>query len=204
MKSLLACAAIALGVTAALFSLMAWMVGGNGPLPAASAARDPISITMVERPQRLERRQRTLPEPPPPLPPLPTASVADNASAPARPQPPSLPPLALSDIDTMAVSMPGKPGFAQSDSQAMPLYRVEPAYPPRAKRMRAEGFVVMKFTIAPDGRPTEITVMESQPVRLFDRAAVKALARWKYQPKRVDGKAVPQPGQTLKLEFRLQ
>ncbi|USD38836.1 MULTISPECIES: energy transducer TonB [Ferrimonas] len=203
MKSLLAYGVIALAVTAGLFSLMAWMVGGSGFQAPTATTREPITIAMVERPQRLERRQRTLPEPPPPLPPLPTATVT-NSSDVTRPMPPSLAPMALSDVGSLTVSMPGKPGFSQSDRQAMPLYRVEPAYPPRAKRMRAEGFVVMKFTIAADGRPTEIAVMESQPVRVFDQAAVKALARWKYQPKMVDGNAVPQPGQTLKLEFRLQ
>ncbi|MBY6188635.1 energy transducer TonB [Marinobacter hydrocarbonoclasticus] len=191
------------GITAGLFSLMAMMVtGGPGAAPSEPGPA-PVSVLMADRPEQLNRRSRALPEPPPPLPELPQAQVVDNASTASVEMAMDLPSLALEGPGNIQIGMPGKAEMATADRQAMPLYRVEPAYPQRALRMRAEGYVVMEFTIDEQGRPRNIRVIESEPIRLFDQAAMKALSRWKYQPKQLDGKAVPQPGQTAKLEFKL-
>jgi protein TonB len=61
----------------------------------------------------------------------------------------------------------------------------------------------MSFTIDETGQPTDIEVLEAEPKRVFEREAIRALRNWKYQPKLVDGKAVTQPGQSVKLEFKL-
>lgn len=86
----------------------------------------------------------------------------------------------------------------------MPLYRVEPRYPARAMKQGAEGYVVMSFTIDTQGRPTDVKVIEAKPRRLFEREATRALKKWKYQPKVLDGKAIEQIGQTVRLEFKIQ
>ena len=65
-------------------------------------------------------------------------------------------------------------------------------------------YVVMKFTIDPTGKPTDIEVVEANPPRVFEREAMRALRSWKYQPKVEDGTAQSQPGQTVKLEFQLE
>ena len=85
----------------------------------------------------------------------------------------------------------------------MPLYRVEPRYPSRALRQGKEGYVVLKFTIDTQGRPIDITIMDAKPHRLFDKEAIRALRKWKYQPQVVNGTAMAQQGQTVRLEFRL-
>ncbi|MBY5991111.1 energy transducer TonB [Ferrimonas balearica] len=203
MRDYLLAALLGLAVTAGLFSLMALMVtGGPGGAPSEPSAA-PVSVLMAERPEQLNRRSRALPEPPPPLPELPQAQVVENASAAPVELALDLPSLSLDGPGDISVAMPAKGELATADRQAMPLYRVEPAYPQRALRMRAEGYVVMEFTIDEQGRPRKISVLESEPVRLFDQAAMQALARWKYQPKMVDGQPVAQPGQTAKLEFKL-
>ncbi|ADN75628.1 TonB family protein [Ferrimonas balearica DSM 9799] len=190
-------------ITAGLFSLMAMMVtGGPGKAPSEPGPA-PVSVLMADRPEQLNRRSRALPEPPPPLPELPQAQVVENSSATNVQMNLDLPTLSIDGPGDIQIGMPAKADLATADRQAMPLYRVEPAYPQRALRMRAEGYVLMEFTIDEQGRPRNIRVIESEPVRLFDQAAMKALARWKYQPKQLDGKAVSQPGQTAKLEFKL-
>lgn len=190
-------------ITAGLFSLMAMMVTGVPGAAPSDPGPAPVSVLMVDRPEQLNRRSRALPEPPPPLPELPQAQVVDNASNRSVDMAMDIPALSLEGPGDIQIGMPAKADLATADRQAMPLYRVEPVYPQRALRMRAEGFVVMEFTIDEQGRPRNIKVIESEPVRLFDQAAMKALARWKYQPKQEEGKAVPQPGQTAKLEFKL-
>ncbi len=203
MRDYLLALVLGAAITAGLFSLMAMMVTGAPGAAPGEPGPAPVSVLMVERPEQLNRRSRALPEPPPPLPELPQAQVVEGASNPAVEMAMTLPALALEGPGNLQIGMPAKADLAAADRQAMPLYRVEPAYPQRALRMRAEGYVVMAFTIDEQGRPRDIKVIESEPVRLFDQAAMQALARWKYQPKQVDGKAVPQPGQTAKLEFTL-
>ena len=61
----------------------------------------------------------------------------------------------------------------------------------------------MSFTIDEQGRPTDVKVTDAKPRRMFEREAVKALKKWKYQPKVIDGKTIAQVGQTVKLEFTL-
>ncbi|MEZ9547650.1 energy transducer TonB, partial [Vibrio crassostreae] len=62
---------------------------------------------------------------------------------------------------------------------------------------------IMSFTIDETGRPMDIQVTDANPRRMFEREAMRALKKWKYQPKVVDGKAIAQVGQTVKLEFKL-
>jgi protein TonB len=46
-------------------------------------------------------------------------------------------------------------------------------------------------------------VIDSEPRRVFDREARKALSKWRYNPKVVDGKAMKQIGLTVQLDFNL-
>jgi protein TonB len=61
----------------------------------------------------------------------------------------------------------------------------------------------MRFTILEDGSVGDVAVVEAEPKRVFDREAIRALKRWKYSPKVVDGKAVQQPGIMVQLDFSL-
>lgn len=92
---------------------------------------------------------------------------------------------------------------APSNTQARPIIQVEPKYPMAAAREGIEGWVKLSFSIDATGRTDNITVIESEPRRVFDNAARSALKRWKYQAKMVDGKAVSQPNQLVMLEFGL-
>lgn len=115
-----------------------------------------------------------------------------------------------SHVSAMAISMPGiesmqKPvsGVA-AQSMAMPLYREDPKYPRRALRMGKQGHVTLSFDINEAGRVVNIQVLQSNPSGLFDRAAKSALTRWKYKPMVVDGNAVSQLGQKIRLDFKLE
>ncbi len=89
-------------------------------------------------------------------------------------------------------------GSANMD--VIPLVRIAPIYPQKALRMRKEGYVKMRFTIDPDGRVHNVEVIESKPGRFFDDAAKKAIKKWKFKPKVVNGKAVEQVGeQTIRF-----
>ena len=61
----------------------------------------------------------------------------------------------------------------------------------------------MEVLIRPDGTVSNVKVMESNPPRIFDQAAVMAMQRWKFRPKIVDGNAVSQRAKQT-IEFTLE
>ncbi|MEZ9565142.1 energy transducer TonB [Vibrio artabrorum] len=188
----------------ALFSFMAWMVDNGHQRSADNRETLSFNMVMVEQEQQVQRRQRVVPEKPemPEPPPKAQASQSQAEVTPLNSMS-SLPSLNLdTSIDGLAINAPTFSDFG-SNQQAMPLYRVEPRYPAKALKRGAEGYVMMSFTIDETGRPVDIQVTDANPRRMFEREAVRALKKWKYQPKVVDGKAIAQVGQTVKLEFKL-
>lgn len=188
----------------ALFSFMAWMVDNGHQRSPDNSETLSFNMVMVEQEQEVQRRQRAVPEKPE-MPEPPPEAQASQSQAEVTPlnSMSSLPSLDLNtSIDGLAINAPIFSDFG-SNQQAMPLYRVEPRYPAKALKRGAEGHVIMSFTIDETGRPIDIQVTDANPRRMFEREAMRALKKWKYQPKVVDGKAIAQVGQTVKLEFKL-
>jgi protein TonB len=77
-----------------------------------------------------------------------------------------------------------------------------PTYPARARERGTEGWVDLEFTVAKDGTTRDALVRAAEPVGTFDRAALDAVKRWRYEPRVVDGNVVEQRVQT-RLRFRL-
>ena len=67
-----------------------------------------------------------------------------------------------------------------------------PDYPPQALRDGLEGWVEVEFTVDARGATGDILVAASEPAGVFDAAATAAVAGWRYQPRVVNGRAVPQ------------
>lgn len=89
------------------------------------------------------------------------------------------------------------------DREAVPVVRVNPIYPSGAAQRGIEGYATIKFTIGPSGNVTDAEVIGSDPPGVFDRAALKAIRRWRYDPKLVDGRPVARPNQRVTLTFEL-
>ncbi|MDG1121227.1 MAG: energy transducer TonB, partial [Glaciecola sp.] len=73
----------------------------------------------------------------------------------------------------------------------------------QAARDGKEGWVRLSFTINEVGGVDDVTVTEAEPKRVFDREAKRALRKWKYKPKIVDGKPEKQFGMKVQLDFKL-
>jgi protein TonB len=89
------------------------------------------------------------------------------------------------------------------DREAVPLVRVDASYPPRAKQQGIEGYVELRFTITPVGTIADVEVMRSKPPYIFDREAIRAVRKWRYNPKLENGLAIARPNQTVRIEFKL-
>ncbi|MBW2940574.1 energy transducer TonB [Zhongshania aquimaris] len=129
-------------------------------------------------------------EPPPEMPPI-TQTIAKNVDFTIDLTPPS-------HSEKISHNHSGP-----TDSTAIPIVRIAPDYPNRMATRGIEGYVDLIFDISTAGVPTNIRVTESEPEGAFDKAAIRALARWKYRPKQVDGYPVTQTGQQTRIRFDL-
>ncbi len=149
-------------------------------------------------------------------------SVNDkNRKKPQRPektdQPPPPPPMQQSKVQPEAGDMGvGIPNLgdgvdiaggvnlgAGSDGDIMPLVRVAPQYPRKALSRGIEGWVQVEFTISKVGTVENPIVIDADPPGIFNRAALKAVAKWKYKPKIEDGVAVERDGVSTVITFEL-
>jgi TonB family protein len=76
-------------------------------------------------------------------------------------------------------------------SQLTLLKSVHPVYPPKAESARIDGWVELDFTIAVTGQAQDLLVHASSPAGVFEEAAKKAVAQWRYQPVLRDTKPTP-------------
>ena len=57
-----------------------------------------------------------------------------------------------------------------------------PRYPPEALRAGTSGEVLVEITVGTDGSVTNARVVRATPPRVFDREALNAVRRWKFEP----------------------
>jgi protein TonB len=107
-------------------------------------------------------------------------------------------------VEGAAARMSNIGGSGGADRDAVPLVRIEPDYPMQARQRGQEGWVVLEFTISTAGTVKDVEVVASEPGTVFDRAAVQAVRKWKYNPKVVDGKPVERSGMKVRLDFEME
>jgi protein TonB len=93
---------------------------------------------------------------------------------------------------------------AGSDRDVVPLVRIAPDYPPRALQRGLEGWVQVQFTITATGTVKDAVVVNAEPKQIFDDAALKSIARWRYNPKVENGTAVERVGVQTIIRFQLE
>ena len=69
-----------------------------------------------------------------------------------------------------------------SAEELIPITRETPAYPYGALARGVEGSVLLEYTVDERGRVVAPRVIQATPPGVFDRAALKALSRWRYEP----------------------
>jgi protein TonB len=105
---------------------------------------------------------------PPPAPtPAPVQRPAQQAAAPAPVQQASAPPPAAAP---------------RVSNELRPISTPAPQYPRQAARLRRAGSVEVEFTVGTDGSVTSSRVVNASPPRIFDREALQAIDRWRFQP----------------------
>ena len=192
-------ALLALAITFGLFYLMQYLISMGSERGANVRKGQVIEFVRLKRDTAAQTRKRELPkkEKPPEPPPPPELQMSQNDAP---------------DANSMAIAAPdlsagpdlgsGPNLGAPSDSDSVPLVRVPPQYPIRAAERGIEGWVVLRFTITATGTVDNPVVLDAQPKRIFDRAAIRSIKKWKYRPRIVDGVAI-QRVEEVRLTFDL-
>lgn len=189
-------------ITFALFVIMAKLIA-NSSRPADEVPEIPVIDVVMSEPEDNTQTRSRVPPPPPPPPQQPPKMQPQEPEANDP------------NTDGMSFNLPGVdvggadvaiggPGALMRDGEATPIVRIEPKYPIEAARDGKEGWVRLSFTINEVGGVDDIEVIDAEPKRIFDREARRALSRWKYKPKVVDGKPVKQFNQKVQLDFKLE
>ena len=120
----------------------------------------------------------------------------------------NMPALDLPDLD---VPVSGGEGmylgnFATVDrteeGDIIPIVVIRPMYPRDAAMKGQEGWVKVEFTITSIGTVKNPRVIDSKPPRVFNREAIRAILKWKFKPRVVDGVAVERMA-TQVIDFSL-
>jgi TonB family protein len=113
------------------------------------------------------------------------AALNERLSAPAKPK------------DAAPPAMP-----QVSASLLKETVRLSPDYPANALSTGTEGWVELAFKVLADGNVADVSVVDSMPPHLFDRAARDALLRTRYQPFTQDGRPIAVTSK-IRVSFQL-
>jgi protein TonB len=200
--------AAAWGISVALFWLLRTLIGVSGVLDELQAPPK-IEFVRLRKDTEVEEKKRVKPqiEKPEPPPTAENVTAADKLSV-----------IPGADLAALAPSVDysgaggGVIGLGASelaftggsDRDAVPQVRIQPDYPIQARQKGIEGWVDVKFTVGVDGSVRDAVVVNAQPKRIFDRAAIQAVKGWKYNPKIEDGRPVERRGLRVRIRFQLE
>lgn len=196
---------LAIVVTLVTFYVMHLLIAGSRGEPDQLEPPPGIRFGPVEIDERVETRDRRRPPPPPPPeepPPPPDMDISQMEQ-----QVHDMPDLDMPELDfARAGSGPFLGAMGQVDrteeGDVVPLVRIQPQYPRDAAMNQIEGWVKIEFTIDETGSVRNPRVVEARPPRVFDREAIRAILRWRFKPRVVDGQPVPRQA-TQVIEFTL-
>lgn len=187
---------VAVIVTIGLFMLLATVITQQQDVQLDDDASIEINVTRQiedttdQRRQDLQRPVLDQPPPPPPTVSDPDFRPSTNVQMGALPD--------LSNVDLNIGT-----GF-NPDRDAQPLVRIPPQYPQRCMdRARTVETVVLEFDVSPEGSVVNPEVLDSTNSCL-NRAAIRAVQRWRYNPKVVDDVAQPRFGVRTAIDFTLE
>jgi protein TonB len=159
---------------------------------AIEVIKKPLTATIIEEikvpppppppppPRKIVEPPKTLqPYVPPPDVPVPTQTTEPVISAVT----------AIAPTEPVVIAPPSPPVVAPPQPKpairrgAVPIERVEPVYPREAIRDNiSSGKVVARLQVDEKGLVTNVTIVEANPRRVFDREVIRALSQWKFAP----------------------
>lgn len=89
-------------------------------------------------------------------------------------------------VSAPATEAPATPPSFHADY----LANLAPEYPPLSRRLGEQGTVCLRVRVSADGLPVETHLDSSSGHSLLDRAALEAVADWRFVPAKLGDRAV--------------
>ena len=190
---------IGMVVTLSLLFVMQLLIASGKQALTDPRERHKLEFVRVKRNENLNTADFTPEKPPKPpeTPPETPPQDLDNID-PNAPTISIRPPQVSADTN---IGGPGSMNIAEGDY--LPIVRVAPVYPTRALTRELEGFVDMSFTVTAAGTVKDPIVLQSTS-SLFERAATRAVLKFKYKTRVVDGIPVEVVGVKTRITFVLE
>jgi protein TonB len=186
-------------VTVSLLFVMQLLIVTGKQALTDPRERHKLEFVRVKRNENLNVED-IIPEKPPKPPETPPETPPQDMDN-VNPDAPTInvaPPTVNANTD---IGGPGGMNIAEGDY--LPIVRVAPVYPARALSRGLEGFVDLSFTVTTTGSVKDPIVLQSTS-SLFERAAIRAVLKFKYKPRVVDGVPVDVPGVKTRISFQLE
>ena len=186
-------------VTLSLLFVMHLLIEHAEDAISSERERHQLDFVRVKRNETLNTEELT-PEKPPKPPEVPPEVPPQDMDA-VDPNAPSIKIPAPEVSANVDIGGPGGMNIAEGDY--LPIVRVAPVYPARALSRGVEGYVDMGFTVTTTGTVKDPVVLFSTS-SLFERAATRAVLKFKYKPRVVDGVPVEVPNVKTRISFQIE
>ncbi|MEI6893907.1 MAG: TonB family protein [Colwellia sp.] len=182
-----------------LWGMQALITGGNNAMtdPVKGNVLDFIRLKKDEVIVRKERKPQKPAKPKEPPPPMNAPKMQQS-----NPNANAVKSSFVADIQT-GMGLSGGLSLDSGDGDYLPIVKVAAIYPRRAQSRGIEGYVIIEFMVTKTGAVSNAIIVKSQPEGVFDRAALNAVAKFKYKPRVVDGVAMEVAGVQNKISFEI-
>ncbi len=186
-------------VTVSLLFVMQLLIASGKAALTKPRDRAKLEFVRVKRNESLNVEDFTPEKPPKPPETPPEAPPQDMDTV--DPDAPTINVAAPAVTAEASIGGPGGMNIAEGDY--LPIVRVAPVYPARALSRGLEGYVDLQFTVTTAGTVKDPVVIYSTS-SLFERAALRAVLKFKYKPRVVDGVPVDVPGVKTRISFQIE
>ncbi|MDH3337071.1 MAG: energy transducer TonB [Gammaproteobacteria bacterium] len=186
-------------VTLSLLFVMQLLIASGKSALTKPRDRTKLEFVRVKRNENLNVEDFT-PEKPPKPPETPPETPPQDMDS-MDPDAPTInvPPPTM----TAETNIGGPGGMNIAEGDYLPIVRVAPVYPARALSRGLEGYVDLSFTVTTAGAVRDPVVIFSTS-SLFERAALRAVLKFKYKPRVVDGVPVDVPNVKTRISFQIE
>jgi len=180
-------------ITAALFGFMYSLIYMKDPELSPALNLAPINFAYVGREEDVDTID---------IKPKPPELVEEQ---------PAVQKLAAIDLDPIANPEwiepnvgPGDKGILlPADNQLVIALNFPPEYPHRALQRGIEGFAVVGFSVSAAGDVFDPYILEAEPKGYFEKSSIKAIKKFRYRARTIDGKPLATDGQRYMFRYNL-
>ena len=196
---------LGVAVTLVLFFIMQALIDSGDQAYRSDSDGQIMEFVRIKDDESLSLKDRRKPKKPelPKEPPPPPKMIVEKQAKPTM----NKVKIDIPNIDLPTIAGGGPflgnwAGNPLAEGDVLPIVRIDPQWPREALVEGIEGYVIVEVIIAADGSVASAVVIESVPRRLFDRNVIRAVLKWKFKPRIINGVAVERRA-IQRLDFSL-